>query len=102
MEYVVNLVLVMQLLFLVLAAGKTEISSLLIKRVIEVYRDSDVKFDVHEAIEKSVAKSKGFTKGGRDEAFETVDELLNRYCESTEISLLTDKIMSAKGLAAEP
>ncbi|KZP08876.1 hypothetical protein FIBSPDRAFT_964416 [Athelia psychrophila] len=102
MVYVVNLVLVMQLLFLVLADGNTKISSPLIQRVIEVYRSSDVRVEVHASIKKFVTESGGFGGVGRDQAFDLVDGLLKRYCESTEISLLKNQIISANGLAAEP
>ncbi|KZP30059.1 hypothetical protein FIBSPDRAFT_142700 [Athelia psychrophila] len=102
MEYIVNLVLVMQLLFLVLATSKTEISNPLIKSVIEVYRDSGVKARVHTSIKQYVAESRGLSKMGRDPAFDTVDRLLKQYCGGTEISRLKDQILSANGLAAEP
>ncbi|KZP05817.1 hypothetical protein FIBSPDRAFT_1053887 [Athelia psychrophila] len=101
MAYVVNLVLVMQLLFLVLAAGKTKISTPLIKRVIEAYHDSDVKVAVQVSIKTYVTESGGFSKMGRDKAFDTVDGLLKRYCESKEISDLTKEILSSNVLAAE-
>lgn len=40
MSYVVNLILVMQLLFLMLVSQKTEISKPIIRRVVEVYRNT--------------------------------------------------------------
>ncbi|KZP02187.1 hypothetical protein FIBSPDRAFT_970314 [Athelia psychrophila] len=101
MTYVVNLVLVMQLLFLVLAAGKAKMSTPLIKRVIEAYHDSDVKVAVQVSIKTYVTESGGFSKMGRDKAFDTVDGLLKRYCESKEISDLTKEILSSNVLAAE-
>lgn len=100
MAYVVHLCLVMQLLFLVLSVEQAKISSTLIIRVIEVYRDSDVKVIVHVSIEKYVAESAGFGMMGRDQAFDVVvDRLLERYCESTEISDLKNEILSALGLS---
>ncbi|KZP16637.1 hypothetical protein FIBSPDRAFT_794309 [Athelia psychrophila] len=101
MAYVVNLVLVMQLLFFVLAGGQTKISSPLFKRVIEVYRDSDVKAEVHRSIKEYVKASGAFSTVGRDQAFDTVERLLKRYCESSEISDLKTEILSMNGLAAE-
>lgn len=100
MTYVVHLILVMQLLFLVLAAEETKISSLLIKRVVEVYHNSDVKVDVHASVKKYVMESGGLSKMGRDQAFDTVDGLLKRYCESPDMIQLKDDILSARALAA--
>ncbi|KZP07225.1 hypothetical protein FIBSPDRAFT_804219 [Athelia psychrophila] len=100
MAYVVNLILVMQLLFLVLAGEKTKISKPLIMCVVEVYRDSIVKAEVHARIKTYVTESGALNRMGRDHAFETVDELLKRYCENTDIVQLKDDVLSAHGLAA--
>lgn len=95
MAYVVHLTLVMQLLFLALAAGETKISNLLIKRVVEAYQNSDVKVNVNASIKKYVIESRGYSKMGRDQAFDTVDDLLKQYCESPDIIQLKDDIISA-------
>lgn len=101
MTYIVHLILVMQLLFLVLAAGGTKISKPLIRRVVEVYKDSDVKDNVDASVKKYVKESLGFGKMDRDQAFETVAGLLKQYCESPNIIQLKDNILSTHGLAVE-
>ncbi|KZP28065.1 hypothetical protein FIBSPDRAFT_1039762 [Athelia psychrophila] len=100
MAYVVDLILVMQLLFLVLAGDKTKISKPLIMCVVEVYRDSIVKAEVHARIKTYVTESGALNRMGRDQAFETVDGLLKRYCENTDIVQLKDHVLSARGPTA--
>ncbi|KZP07192.1 hypothetical protein FIBSPDRAFT_875784 [Athelia psychrophila] len=102
MAYVVDLILVMQLLFLflVLAGEKAKISKPLIMCVVEVYRDSIVKADVHTRIKTYITESGGLNRMGRDQAFDTVNGLLKRYCESHDIVQLKDHVLSARGPAA--
>ncbi|KZP15875.1 hypothetical protein FIBSPDRAFT_1047820 [Athelia psychrophila] len=100
MAYVVDLILVMQLLFLVLAGEKAKISKPLIMCVVEVYRDSIVKAEVHTKIKTYVTESGVLNRMGRDQAFDTVDGLLKRYCESPDIVQLKDHVLSARGPAA--
>ncbi|KZP28061.1 hypothetical protein FIBSPDRAFT_1039759 [Athelia psychrophila] len=100
MAYVVDLILVMQLLFLVLAGEKAKISRPLIMCVVEVYRDSIVKAEVHTKIKTYVTETGVLNRMGRDQAFNTVDGLLKRYCESPDIVQLKDHVLSARGPAA--
>ncbi|KZP15884.1 hypothetical protein FIBSPDRAFT_895403 [Athelia psychrophila] len=100
MAYVVDLILVMQLLFLVLAGNKAKISKPLIICVVEVYQDSIVKAEVHTKIKTYVTESGVLNRMGRDQAFDTVDGLLKRYCESPDIVQLKDHVLSARGPAA--
>lgn len=99
MAYVVDLILVMQLLFLVLAGEKTKISMPLIPRVVEVYRDSDVKAAVHARIKKYVTEPGALNRMGRDQAFDTIAGLLEHYCESPDIVQLKNNVLSAHGRA---
>lgn len=93
MEYVVNLVLIMQLLFIVHDGGKHKISIFLIERVVDAYKKSDIKKEVNSKIKAYVDSLKGINKMDRDKAFDTVERLLRDYCKDAEILQLEDEVI---------
>ncbi|KAF7972814.1 hypothetical protein HWV62_17008 [Athelia sp. TMB] len=95
MAYVVNLILVMQLLFLALADRRCELTSSLIKTVVALYRDSHVKSEIHAKI-KTYANGGLFSRG-RDQTFENVSSLIKEYYDSEGIRELKDKILAVHG-----
>ncbi|KAF7973926.1 hypothetical protein HWV62_13986 [Athelia sp. TMB] len=92
MAYVVNLILVVQLLFLVLADRRCELTSSLIKTVVALYRDSHVKSEIHAKIK--VYANGGLFSKGRDQTFENVSSLIKEYYDSEGIrrSLKLDRL----------
>ena len=101
MAYVVNLILVIQLLFLALAGGKCELDSALIKTVVTLYKDSHVKSEIHAKI-RTYATGPLSIWSGRDQAFENVAGLIKEYYDCPEIRELKDRILAARGLPEPP
>ncbi|KAF7969974.1 hypothetical protein HWV62_25458 [Athelia sp. TMB] len=101
MAYVVNLILVIQLLFLALAGGRCELDSALIKTVVTLYKDSNAKSEIHESIRRYATGSLSIWNG-RDQAFEIVSGLIKQYYDCPEIRDLKDKIIVAHGLPELP
>ena len=101
MAYVVNLILVMQLLFLAVAGGRCELSSPLIKTVIRLYKDSDVKSEIHIKIQ-TYANGSLFAGKGRDQTFEYISGLIREYYDCREIRELKDKILAAHSIPEPP
>ncbi|KAF7969973.1 hypothetical protein HWV62_25456 [Athelia sp. TMB] len=101
MAYVVHLILVMQLLFLVLAGGRCELSSPLIKTVITLYKDSHVKSELHIKIQ-TYANGPLFAGKGRDQTFEYISSLIREYYDCLEIRELKDKILAAHSIPEPP
>lgn len=89
MQYVVNLILVMQLLFLVLAGGRCKLTENIFKTVVDHYKTSFIKSNIHRAI-----KEYGATGRGRDQTFETVSSLIKRHYNCEEIHELKQKILA--------
>lgn len=98
MAYLVDLILVMQILFLAVLSTGRPISRHLIKRVVNLYKDSLVKADVHHAVKQYVQGTGIFARTNRDNALDTVTHLINRYSKDPEILDLTNRSLLSNPL----
>lgn len=101
MAYVVNLTLVMQLLFLVLAGGRCELKQPLIKTVVRRYKASPVKSAIHTKIQAYKINNL-FSGKGRDQAFENVSGLIREFYDCAEIHKIKNSIWADPNVAKSP
>jgi len=83
MAYIVDLILVVQLLFSVVASNNLPISRRLIKVTFAAYNDSIAKTQVHTKIREHVSKAGIFNPGNRDSALNKIVELIKHHHEGT-------------------
>jgi hypothetical protein len=79
MAYIVDLILVVQLLFLVVTSNNLPISRRLIKVTFAAYHDSVAKLQVHTKIREHVTRTGLLSRGDRDSALKKIIELIRRY-----------------------
>lgn len=94
MTYIVDLILVMQILFLAAGSTKRPILRHVIKLVVGAYKESIVKTQVHSAIQQYVNSAGVFVGADRDNAFNTVTNLINRYRKDPEIREILAEILA--------
>jgi len=94
MAYIIDLILIMQNIFwLVAINGNTKISRRLTKLAFKSYAESAVKAQVHLEIENYVNGAGVLDRGDRDNALTKVIELLNRNrIESADMFKLEGRI----------
>jgi hypothetical protein len=84
MAYIVDLTLIMQNVFWLVAIYHVPVSRRLVKLAYVAYKESIVKTDVHEDIKKYVEGQNVLDRLRRDSALEKIVELLNKNRINTE------------------
>jgi len=83
MAYIIDLILVVQLLFSVVASDNLTISRRLIKITFAAYNDSIAKTQVHTKIREHVTKAGILNPRNRDSALNKIVELIKHHHEGT-------------------
>jgi hypothetical protein len=83
MAYIIDLTLIMQNLFWLMAIYRVPVSRRLVKLASLAYKDSEVRAQVHFEVEKYVRGTNIFNRIHRDGAIGQIIKLLNRYRTDT-------------------
>lgn len=93
MAYIIDLTLIMQNLFWLMAIYHVPVSRRLVKFASLAYNDSEVRAQVHFEVEQYVQGANAFDRAHRDGAIGQIEDLLNRYrIDTAEMFKLKDAI----------
>jgi hypothetical protein len=93
MAYIIDLTLVMQNLFWLVAGDKHTVSRRLVKLAFRSYNESAMKAGAHHEIAEYVQGASVFDRADRDGALDKIVELINKHrIDSAEMFRLKDRI----------
>lgn len=84
MAYIIDLTLVMQNLFWLVAIYRVPVSRRLVKLAAKAYQESTVKAEVHFEVQEHVSKETVVNRVQRDSALGKIVELINHFRIDTE------------------